>query len=318
MALSVSQLAAITHRLIIPKAVDNIFNSNPLLKRMKDKGRKFDSGRTIVQPIVYDDVNAVQEYEGGEVLSTELNDNITAAEFNWRQYSAFFGVTGREEIINDGSKGVLNLLKMKQKVTEVAFLDKLGTDLQGSNSNGKKLDGLGLLLDDTSTSYGGISSTDFAGWVAEVHSLLVANTLSLFELQRMQGSVTISGEKPTVIVTSQPVYDKIWSLIQPDQRFTDSKTADAGFGGLKFNGTTIVVDSHVPGSGYGSTDNFLQMLNENYLDLVSHSKINFKVVPIPQTKDQDVKMVRIFWAGNLICSSRRMHAVVETINPSLS
>ncbi len=316
MALSVSRLAAITHRLIIPKAVDNIFTSNPLLMRLKEKGRKYDSGREIVQPIVYDDVNAVQEYEGSEVLSTELNDNITAAVFQWRQYSAFFGVTGREEIINDGAKGILNLLKMKQKVTEVSLLNKLGTDLQGTNSTGKKLDGLGLLLDDTSTSYGGISSTDFAGWAAIVH-LISSNTLSLFELQKMQGRATISGDHPTVNVTGQPLYDKFWSLVQPDQRFVDSKMADAGFGGLKFNGVPVVVDSHVSGSGYGSADNFWQMLNEDYLDFVTHSRINFKVVPIPQTKDQDVKMVRIFWAGNLTCSARRMHVVTETLNPSL-
>ncbi len=316
MALSVSQLAAITHRLIIPKAVDNIFNSNPLLMRLKEKGRKFDSGREIVQPIVYDDVNAVQAYEGSEVLSTELNDNLTAAVFQWRQYSAFFGVTGREEIINDGAKGILNLLKMKQKVTEVSLLNTLGTDLQGSNSTGKKLDGLGLMLDDTSTSYGGISSTDFSGWAAIVH-LISSNTLSLFELQKMQGRATISGDHPTVNVTGQPLYDKFWSLVQPDQRFVDSKMADAGFGGLKFNGVPIVVDSHVSGSGYGSADNFWQMLNEGYLDFVTHSKINFKVVPIPQVKDQDVKMVRIFWAGNLVCSARRMHVVTETLNPTL-
>lgn len=317
MALSVSQLAAITHRLIIPKAVDNIFDSNPLLMRLKEKGRKFDSGREIVQPVVYDDVNAVQEYEGSEVLSTEINDNLTAAVFQWRQYSALFGVTGREEIINDGAKGILNLLKMKQKVTEVSLLNRLGTDLQGTNSTGKKLDGLGLMLDDTSTSYGGISSTDFATWEAYVHSLATAGTLTLFEMQKMMGKATISGDAPTVIVTRQSVYDKIWSLLQPDQRFVDSKMGDAGFGGLKFNGKPIVVDSHVSGTDYGTADNFLQMLNEAYFDLVTHSRINFKVVPIPQLKDQDVKMVRIFWAGNLICSSRRMHAVVETINPTL-
>ena len=317
MALSVSQLAAITHRLILPKAVDNIFASNPLLMRMKEKGRRYDSGRTIVQPIVYDDVNAVQEYEGAEVLSTEINDNITAAEFNWRQYSALFGVTGREEIINDGAKGILNLLKMKQKVTEVSLLNKLGTDLQGTNSTGKRIDGLGLMLDDTTTSYGGISSTDFSGWVATVHALAVAGTLTLFEMQKMFGAVTISGDHPTVIVTKQQVYDKIWSILQPDQRFIDAKMGEAGFGGLKFNGIPIVVDSHVSGSGYGTADNFLQMLNEAYLDLVTHSRINFKVAPIPQTKDQDMKLVRIFWAGNLVCSARRMHAVVETINPTL-
>lgn len=317
MALSVSQLAAITHRLIVPKAVDNVFNSNPLLMRFKEKGIRYDSGRTIVQPIAYDDVNAVQAYEGSEVLSTELNDNLTAAEYNWRQYSAFFGVTGREEIINDGSKGILNLLKMKQKITELSLLNKLGTDLQGANSDGKSLDGLGNILS-TSTTHGGIAVADMAAWAAKVHTLSTAGVLTLFEMQKLFGKCTIGADHPTVIVTRQSVYDKIWSVLQPDQRFVDSDMANAGFGGLKFNGIPIVVDSHVDGSDGGSADNHLQMLNEAYLDLCTHSRINFKVVPIPQTKDQDVKMVRIFWAGNLLLSSRRMQGVIETIDPDLS
>ena len=316
MALSVSQLAAITHRLIVPKAVDNVFNSNPLLMRFKEKGIRYDSGRTIVQPIAYDDVNAVQSYEGSEVLSVELNDNLTAAEYNWRQYSAFFGVTGREEIQNDGSKGILNLLKMKQKITELSLLNKLGTDLQGTNSDGKSLDGLGNILS-ASTTHGGIAVADMALWIARVLTLGTAGTLTLFEMQKLFGNATVGADHPTVIVTRQSVYNKVWSLLQPDQRFVDAEMGKAGFGGLTFNGIPIVVDSHVSGSDGGSQDNWMEMLNEAYLDLCTHSRINFKVVPIPQTKDQDVKMVRIFWAGNLLLSSRRMQGVVKTIDPDL-
>lgn len=316
MALTYSQLASITHELIIPKAVDNVFNSNPLLFRFKERGIKYDSGRSLVQPLVYDDVNAVEAYEGAQVLSTEINDNLTAANYNWRQYSAFFGVTGREELINGGKQGVINLLKTKQKVTELSLLNKLGTDLQASNSSGVALDGLGLTLS-TSSTYGGIAVADMAAWAAKQKTLDVAGTLTLFELQRLQGTCTIGADHPTVFVTRQSVYDKIWSLCQPDQRFVDASMANAGFGGIKFNGIPIVVDSHVSGSDGGTADNYVQALNEAYIGLAIHSDVNFKTIPIPQVKDQDVKMVRILFAGNLWCSARRMQGFISTVNPSL-
>lgn len=316
MALTYSQLASITHELIVPKAVDNVFNSNPLLFRFKERGIKYDSGRDIVQPLVYDDVNAVEAYEGAQVLSTELNDNLTAAVFNWRQYSAFFGVTGREEIINGGKQGVINLLKTKQKVAELSLLNQLGTDLQGSNSGGKSLDGLGLVLS-TSSTYGGIAVADMAAWAAKQQTLGTAGTLTLFEMQKLQGKATIGADHPTVFVTRQSVYDKIWSILQPDQRFVDTKMAEAGFGGIKFNGLPIVVDSHVSGSDGGTQDNYIEALNEAYIGLAIHSDVNFKTIPIPQVKDQDVKMVRILFAGNLWCSARRMQGFISTIDPNL-
>lgn len=315
MALSYSQLASITHELIVPKAVDNVFNSNPLLFRFKERGIKYDGGRDIVIPLVYDDVNAVQAYEGSEVLSTEINDNITAAVYNWRQYSAFFGVTGREELINNGKSAMVSLLKTKQKVAELSLLNTLGTDLQGSNSGGKSLDGLGLTLS-TSSTYGGIAVADMAAWAAKSQTI-TANTLALFDIQKLQGQCTIGADHPTVFVTRQSVYDKIWSLLQPDQRFVDTAMGNAGFGGIKFNGLPIVVDSHVAGGDGGSTNNEFQALNEAYLGLAIHSDVNFKTVPIPQVKDQDVKMVRILFAGNLWCSARRMHGEITTIDPAL-
>jgi hypothetical protein len=316
MALTYTQLASITHELIVPKAVDNIFNSNPLLFRFKERGIKYDGGRDIVQPLVYATTNAVQAYEGSQVLSTEINDNLTAAVYNWRQYSAFFGVTGREELINNGKNGIVNLLKTKQKVCELSLLDKLGTDLQASNSSGVAIDGLGLTLS-TSSTYGGIATADMSTWAAKNKSLSVAGTLTLFELQQLQGKATIGADSPTVFVTRQQVYDKIWSLVQPDQRFVDATMANAGFGGIKFNGKPIVVDSHVTGSDGGTQDNWVEALNEAYIGLAIHQDVNFKTVPIPQVKDQDVKMVRIFFAGNLWCSARRMQGFISTIDPAL-
>jgi hypothetical protein len=316
MALSVSQMAAITHRLILPKAVDNVFNSNPLLFRFKEKGIKYDGGREIVQPVINAKWNSQGAYEGYDILSTNPNDVVTAAVFDWRQYAGTVTISGREEILNGGKSGILNLLEIKRQVMELSLEDTLGTDLQGSNAGGKSIDGLGLVLSDTST-YGGIAVADMADWKARVHTLAVAGTLTLNEMQKFYGKLVIGNDKPTIGVTRQSVFDKYWTMLQPDKRYVSTMKGDGGFDTLAFNSMPIVVDSHVPGSDGGTQDNDLQFLNEKYLWLFIHSGTNWKVVPIPALKDQDVKMTRVLLATNLACSLRKQQGVISTIDPNL-
>lgn len=316
MALSTSQLAAITHRLILPQLVETIFLSNPLLFRLKNKGIKYDGGRTIVQPLAYAKTSSAGAYKGYDLLATAANDQLTAAEYEWRQQYANVTISGEEELKNSGKSAIRNLLEAKRQMAELTLMDNLGTGLQGSNTSGKDIDGLGLTLSDTST-YGNIAVADLAEWKAKVRTLAVAGTLTKLEIQKAQGAATVGSDKPTVMVTRQSVFDKVWSLWEGQQRFEDSSMADAGFQNIRVNGTPLVVDSHVPGSDGGTQDNFLEFLNERYLWLAIHSDVNFKVVPIPPQRDQDVKMARILWAGNLLCSRRNMQAVIKTIDPNL-
>lgn len=316
MALSVSQLASITQEEIVPEMYENIFNSNPLLFRLKEKGIKKDGGLKIQVPLAYASTTAAGAFEGYDVLSTSPNDQITAAQFEWRQSYAHVSISGREELINSGKNAFHNLLEAKRMIAERTMEDNLGTALQGSNSGGKDIDGLASVLS-TSTTYGGIAVADFAAWVAKVPSLAVAGTLTKLEIQKLIGQVTIGSDRPSVLVTRQSVYDKIWSLWEGQQRFEDGKMADAGFQSMRVNGLPLVVDSHVTGGDGGAQTNWLEALNERYLWLYGHKDCDFKVVPIPPQRDQDVKHVRILWAGNLACTERRMQGVIKTIDPAL-
>ena len=316
MALSIGQLASFTQNHIVPKAVDNVFNSNPLLFRLKEKGIKYTGGLTYRQPLGNVATSSAGAFRGFDLLATAANDNFTSAEFELRQHYAHVTVSGAEELKNSGKEAILDLLEMKRQVAEMTLEHNLGTGIQGTNSSGKDLDGLGLALS-ASTTYGGIAVADMAEWIARVRTLATAGTLTKLELQKAVGAATIGADKPTVMVTRQSVYDKIWALWEGQQRFEDGKMADAGFQSMKVNGIPVVVDSHVSGTDGGNQDNWLELLNERYLFLLTHKDCDFKVVPIPAQKDQDVKMVRILWAGNLACSSRRMQCVIKTIDPNL-
>ena len=80
MALSVDQLNAITHKFVEKKLHDNIFDSNPYLKRIK-AGSSYESvngGVNIQRPLNYAQTTASGWFSGVDTLDTTDNDNITA------------------------------------------------------------------------------------------------------------------------------------------------------------------------------------------------------------------------------------------------
>ncbi len=316
MALSIGQLASFTQNYIVPKAVDNVFLSNPLLFRLKEKGIKYTGGLEYRMPLANAATTSAGAFRGFDLLASAANDQFTSAAVSLRQHYATVTVSGEEELKNTGKEALLDLLEMKRQMAEMTIEDNLGTALQGSNSSGKDLDGLGSILSTTST-YAGIAVADMAAWKAKVQTLAAAGTLTKLEIQKLLGVCTVGADKPTVLVTRQGVFDKIWALWEGQQRFESGKMADAGFQSMKINGVDLIVDSHVTGSDAGTQDNWLEALNERYLFLLTHKDCDFKVVPIPPQKDQDIKMVRILWAGNVACNLRRMQGVIKTIDPAL-
>lgn len=317
MALTIGQLAAITQDHIVPQAVDNIFLANPLMFRFRAKGIKKQGGKFIDQPLLYSKTTAAGAYKGYDLLDTAPNDQLTDGQFEWRQHYAQVTISGEEELKNSGKEAILNLLELKRMAAERTMEDNIGSGLQGDNTtNGKDIDGLALVLSATST-YAGIPVADMSTWAAKVATLATAGTLTKLEIQKLLGSATIGSDKPTVLATRQSVFDKVWSLWEGQQRFEDGAMADAGFQSMRVNGVPLVVDPHITGSDATSQTNWLEALNERYLWLFTHKDVDFKTVPIPPQRDQDVKMVRILWAGNLACSSRRMQAVIKTIDPAL-
>lgn len=316
MALTVSQLAAATRELWTGKVTEQVFKGNALLMRLKNRGKVvYDGGTKIRQPIVYAKSTAVGAYTADGPLPTTFNDVLTAAEFDWRQYAAQVRMTGEEALKNAGQSQMERLLDIKMEVAKQSLLDKLGTDLQGSGGSGA-IDGLGLLLSTTST-YGGIAPADAPEWVAVVNTCMTANTLAKRDIQRLISSLSVDGSAPTILVCNPSVYDKVWSLWEGQQRIVDDELAKFGFQNFSVNGIPLVMDRHVPGGGYGATNNPLIALNENYLWFFIHRDVNFKVTEAGIPEDRDRMTVRILLACNLACSRRNLQGMISDINPSL-
>jgi len=304
MALSYTELSATTQETFIPMLVDNVFNSNSLLQRMRKNSYKALSGGTrIVQPVLYATTTAGGWYSGTDTLSTTANDQITAAEYEWGYRYENITIEHTAELQNNGDAQVIEFVASKVQAAELTMADALGTGLYNLGTTTDAIVGLRLAVDSAGT-YGSIARGTYTWWSAQEDS--TTTVLTMNALQALYGDCTVGNDKPTVAMTTQDIYDDYVNLLTPQQRFTDDDTARGGFMNVMYNGIPMIVDSHVPAS-------HLFMLNEKYLKLGYHPKDNFRFSPFVQPVDQAVASAKIFWAGQLLCSNCRMQGKMNAI-----
>lgn len=305
MALSLDQLNAITHKKILPRLYDNIFDSNPLLKRILKSGQysSIDGGTTIDVPLNYAQTDAAGWYSGAETLSTTDNENVTAARYQWTNLYTGISITDEDELKNGGAAGVLKLLASKSQIAEKTIKDKLGTGLYSDGTDTKSIVGLRDLVAADQT-VGGISQATNSWWQAQVDDS--TTTLTLSALNALFEDAKVDSEQPTVAMATRAIYNSYYNLLQPAQRFMDSDTAKGGFQSLMFNGIPVISDSHVPSS-------HLFLLNEKHLHLWYHPKRNFSLEPWQKPLNQQVKVGRILWMGAFGSSNNRYHGKLSAI-----
>jgi hypothetical protein len=305
MALDLNQISSITERKFIPKLVDNIFDSDPLLQRLKKKSYKSVAGGTeIVQPLMYAQLSAAGWYQGADTLSTTDNETFTGAKYQWKQLYANITISGRDERMNSGDAAIVDFVKSKTMLAEKTLVDQLGDGIYSDGTNTKSIVGLQVIVDSDQT-VGGISQTDYSWWQAYIDSS--TTTLSLAGLQTADTTLSKNNEGPTVYMATRANYNRYYALLQPQQRFMDEETAKGGFTSLMFNGKPFIAGSKVP-------SNNIIALNEAYLHLYYHPKCDMLFVPFERPNNQDVKVAKVLWMGALGSSNNRMHGRLTAVS----
>jgi hypothetical protein len=299
MAVSVDQLTAITHRYIMPKMFDAIFDSNPTLKRILSSGQyiSIPGGTSVDIPLNYAQASATGWYSGADSLNTNDQENISVARYGWCSLYAGMAITEEDELKNGGSAGVLKLLASKAQIAEKTIKDQLGTGLYSDGTTAKSIAGLRDIVAVDQT-VGNIAQSTNSWWQGQVDSTTTTTTIAAVNTQ--YENATIDNEKPTVLLSTRSIYTKYYNLLQPMQRFTDSETAKGGFVNLMFNGVPWISDSHCP-------SNHLFGLNEKHLWLAYHPERNFKAEDWQKPINQQVKVSRILWMGAFGSSNNRLH-----------
>lgn len=304
MALTWDQVSGITEKVFVPKLVDNIFDSNPLMKRLKEKSyEKLSGGTSIMVPLQYAALSASGWYTGADTLSTSDNENITAAEYQWRQIYANISITRKDELMNSGDAQKVSLVKSKMQAAEKTMMDTMGTAIYNAGTTLNALVGLRAIVATTST-VGGIDQSTNSWWSGQVDSS--TTTFSIAALQTQYNACSIDADSPTVLMATRANYNRYYGQLQPQQRFQDSDSAKGGFSSLMFNGSPFIADSHAPA-------NHIFLLNEKYLHLFVHKDEDFRMEPFVKPINQNVRTGKIYWMGALGSSNNRLHGKLSAV-----
>jgi len=318
MALDYNYIDSYIKDVYIPKMVDNILDSNPVVMRLLRKAKKQVGGRYIFQPVWYAKNTSGGSYGRWDVASINYEEKTTLAKFDWRYVRKFITLDNIDVLENSGAGEVVDILDTELMIAKQSFKDDLGTMIfsDGTGNSNKDMLGLKAAIDDGTLvdTYGSITRSTDTFWKANVDlNGSTDRALTIKLMQSMMGDCRVgvdSGDSPTLLVTTQAIFEKACEILDATRVRDDSDIGKAGFEQIYFLGKPLTVDSHCD-TGY------LYFINENHVRGVVNPNEFFKYVPFAKRVDQESMVAKIRLAANLICDECRKSGVIRYIDADL-
>ena len=316
MAFELTQLQAVTEDYVKNRPVDIFFRENIMFYKLMGNGQMelnmvtgkdtVDGGKRIRCFLEYGRAN-VGTYGNLSSVPTSKRDILQAARFDWSGYLAANTIDLDEQIQNAGEAQLVDLVYAKMQNIEKSIRDYMGAGIYIARASSPDQYGFAGLPDlfntDTSVAYGTIKQDDMTDWKANVDTTSEnINYKVMQKLFRLASIGQSKDAKPNLIITTQILKDGYTRTLQTQQRFQDSKLAEAGFANILHDGVPMVYDDN---QAAGVVD----CLNTNYLKIKTHNKYNFtKPKWEADYREPDVLTANTRWIGALVCSNRKAHA----------
>ena len=308
-----NNLLTTTAEKLVRSKKDNIFDRIPFFDRLNKRGRvkKDGGGESIMYITEYGQNDNELSYSGTDLLRTDQHEFLMRAFYNYRSYAINITITGddKDKNASDPTK-LLDLLDAKISNAEKSLADKLNRHAfaAGTGNDSKDILGLQAIVADTPTTgtTGNINCATYTWWRNQY-----TNTAGSFAsgggafMRDLYHDCMRTGE-PTVLVTTQVIFEYYEGTLIPQVRYTDVKEANSGFTSLTYKGKPIFFDRDC-GSGR------MYMLNEDELDLWILNGKDFTMGPFITPPDQDVSIAQLYFKGQLATGERRAHGVITGI-----
>jgi len=340
MALTYSDINAITTQHIVPKTTDVIFKNDPLFVRLMSKNKiNFEGGLFIQRPIMFSEL-ANGFFARGDQFDTGYRQTDTAFSVNMKFGYVNVTLLGTDDVLNRGPEAAFSLVESKMANASLTMAKLLGTtvyqDGQGVLSGTKSLDGLMAWIDDGSTNATYTSLTDVRRSFAAVGGITRADivagpssgaattysqvnginsytnrdvsSFSLNVVNAAYGFSWFGADQPDLLVCTQGAYNKIWNATISNQRYmrADSDLAKVGIQSFQFNAADVTISKYlndVAGSTYG----VILGLNSNYMELYvsANKKFQFGFTGFKEAQNTIDVSGQFMFAGNLVVPSPR-------------
>lgn len=288
---------------------DNMTDNNAILFQLNKRGkvRSCDGGEKIYEEVNFTDNTNAQSYDGLDPLATGAQQVLDTAEFAWKQYAVSIVVSGREKRQNSGRARMIDLVTARIDNARSSLKNKWALDAyaDGTGNGGKNLTGLASLVptDPTTGTVGGINRANFTFWRSQVKDPAITPTSAtlLPSMNDLWVSCCRGTDKPHIILADNIMYSMYLGALQPNQRFMDAATAEAGFENVKYNSAPVILDGGIGGNCTAST---MFYLNLDYLYWRPHSELNFEAMGEkerdPVNQDGTIRFIGLM--GNLTAS----------------
>lgn len=290
----------------LPTLVDNVFTSKPMLWIMQTGGhiKSVDGGAHLNVELLYAAAKNVGSYAGSDPFATEDDEEVTIAQFDWKQYYGLFKIDGITEAKNSGSKTkILDILRTRAKVVEMTISENLDQMFLGDGTGNGGKDFLGIKKLVSTGDLGGIATATNTWWKANVDA--TSETMATWTLGGMANLFNTCSEgndHPTHILTDQDEFEAFEGLLTSNARYLDPMMADAGFQNLLFKGVPVTFDNYVD-------DGYLYMLNMDYIDFYKLNNVWFTPSEFVTPANQDVRYKYLKLYGQMAISNRKRQGV---------
>lgn len=287
--------------------VDNFFGSAPLFVRLRKRNQIPVKGGNIIEvKHVYGGFTA-GSYGRGTEFDTATKEFATTLVFNWKFNYAAVNLDVIDVDLNDSPEQVFDLVDAAMETAELSLVDELADQLYGDGTgNGNQdLDGLAIAVSRTGT-YGGLArGTDAQG--ASIRAAFedaTGGTTTLNFMNTNFGTATVAREKPDLIVCPQTLWNAVWARSQGSERNSGGEDLrEIGMDTIRFNGASIVVDSHCPAG-------FMYFLNTKFFELFTQRKWDFRFRGFMEPTNQQRQIGQLLYWGNIVNRAPRLNGVL--------
>ena len=260
------------------KYADDFTQNNAVLFWMAKRGKikPADGGEKIYEEVAFAANTNATSFDRYDTLPTGQQQVFDTAEYAWKQYAAAITVSGREKRQNAGTERMIDLVAARIDNARGSLKNRWALDAygDGTGNNGKNLTGLVAFLptDPTTGTVGGINRANFTFWRSQIKTQTVSSTTILAAMNTLWVNSCRGTDKPQIILSDNLLYVMYLAALQPNQRFMDAATAEAGFENVKYNTAPVILDGGIGGNCPASQMFFL---NLDYMYWRPHTELNF-------------------------------------------
>lgn len=319
---NISEIITTTYKNRDKSVADNALDNVALLRHMKDnnKIRKVSGGHKLNQPLAYAENGTVSWYSGYEILDNSPQDVLTSAEYEWKQLIGAVGMSGLDQIKNDGKEAFLDLLEQRIENLDTTLMNKLeeGLFADGTGNDGKEIGGLQSIVADAGTgTVGGIDSSTYTFWRNVTYDATTdgGGVASASNIQGYMNAVYMQlvrgADSPDLLIGDNNYWGFYHDSLTEIQRITgrDTKLGSQGFKTIEYKGVPFVLGG---GKGGACPSNHIYFLNTKYLFLkVKNDRFFDPIGSDREPTNQDAFVKYIGFAGNMTCSNRSLQGVLK-------